>query len=153
MSYETKYPDWKDRVITASKNSKSASKAAVLLGIKYDTYKKYAIKYNCFNTNQAGKGIPNDNSGITFDIWDILNGLHPTYLTSRLKKRCIKEGILINQCEICDQLPIWNNKLLVLQLDHIDGNKYNHKLNNLRILCPNCHTQTDTFSGKRNEPA
>ena len=39
MSYETKYPDWKDRVITASKNSKSASKAAVLLGIKYDTYK------------------------------------------------------------------------------------------------------------------
>jgi hypothetical protein len=44
MSYETKYPDWKEKVIAASINSKSASEAAAILDIKYDTYKKYAIK-------------------------------------------------------------------------------------------------------------
>ena len=153
MSYETKYANWKEKVINASESTDSASKASALLGIKYDTYKKYAIQYNCFNTNQSGKGIPNDNSSITFDIVDILNGKHPQYPTNKLKKRCIKDGILENKCIICGQLPKGEGKELVLHLDHIDGNKYNHDLDNIRILCPNCHTQTDTYSGKRQEPA
>lgn len=49
------------------------------------------------------------------------------------------------KCEECGQDGIHNNKPLTLQMDHIDGNSDNNSLTNLRLLCPNCHTQTDTF--------
>lgn len=52
------------------------------------------------------------------------------------------------QCSICGQLPIWNNKELVLTLDHIDGNHRNNELSNLRWVCPNCDRQLDTYGGR-----
>lgn len=52
------------------------------------------------------------------------------------------------KCEECAQVPFWNGKKLCLQLDHIDGNSDNCNLSNLRILCPNCHTQTETFTSR-----
>lgn len=48
-------------------------------------------------------------------------------------------------CVECSQESVWNNKPLVLQLDHIDGNSDNNQISNVRLLCPNCHTQTSTF--------
>ena len=52
------------------------------------------------------------------------------------------------QCSECGQLPIWNDKPLTLQLDHIDGNSDNNFPLNIRLLCPHCHSQTDTFGSK-----
>jgi len=49
-------------------------------------------------------------------------------------------------CSVCG-LAEWNNKHIVLQLDHIDGNAGNNKPENLRLICPNCHSQTEYFSG------
>ena len=65
-----------------------------------------------------------------------------------LKKRLLRDNLLENKCQICGQLPIWNNQPLSLQLDHINGHNNDNRLENLRILCPNCHSQTNTFSGK-----
>lgn len=55
-----------------------------------------------------------------------------------------------NQCCLCDQEPFHNGLPLSLQLDHIDGDPHNNRWDNLRLLCPNCHTQTDTY-GFKNE--
>ena len=70
-------------------------------------------------------------------------------LSRNSKDRLIETGILPNRCSECKIPPIWNNKSLVLQLDHIDGNISNNKIENLRLLCPNCHTQTETYTNKK----
>jgi hypothetical protein len=62
-------------------------------------------------------------------------------------KRYLKEKFG-DTCNECGQNSTWNSKPLTLQLDHIDGNSDNNLPGNLRLLCPNCHTQTDTFGSK-----
>lgn len=66
--------------------------------------------------------------------------------TQELKKALLREGKPY-KCEICGR-NLWNEKPLVLELDHIDGDSTNNKRENLRFLCPNCHSQTDTYKGR-----
>ncbi len=73
---------------------------------------------------------------------------HSSFNRSHLKIRLLKEGVLKNECYLCGQLPIWNDKPLSLQLDHINGVSDDNRVNNLRILCPHCHSQTANFAGK-----
>ena len=70
------------------------------------------------------------------------------YGSNPLRKRLIKEGVLTNVCDECGSGPEWNGKILVLQLDHRNGDSTDNRLENLHILCPNCHSQTKTFTGK-----
>lgn len=56
-----------------------------------------------------------------------------------------------NKCLICKIPPIWNEKKLVFHLDHIDGNKHDESRENLRLLCPNCHSQTPTWCSKNSK--
>lgn len=67
---------------------------------------------------------------------------------THLKNKLLKNNILRNECYICGQLPIWNDKPLSLQLDHINGVSNDNRIENLRILCPHCHSQTENFAGK-----
>ena len=67
--------------------------------------------------------------------------------SNSLKKRLIKEGIKEHKCECCG-ITEWNGQPTPIELDHIDGNRYNNTIENLRILCPNCHAQTDTYRGR-----
>lgn len=61
----------------------------------------------------------------------------------------IRHKLLNNKlCAVCGVSDEWNGKKLVLQLDHINGISNDHRLENLRFICPNCHSQTDTFSNK-----
>jgi predicted nucleic acid-binding Zn ribbon protein len=53
-----------------------------------------------------------------------------------------------NNCSECGIGDLWNGKPITLQLDHMDGNSDNNNLNNLRLLCPNCHSQTETYGSK-----
>lgn len=55
---------------------------------------------------------------------------------------------LNNSCSICGLPNTWNNKKIVMVLDHIDGNSSNNDLSNLRLVCPNCDSQLDTYKSK-----
>ena len=63
----------------------------------------------------------------------------------QIKSLLFKFDLKTNKCEKCGLKDKWQGQKINLQLDHIDGNWKNNKLENLRILCPNCHSQTDTF--------
>lgn len=66
-----------------------------------------------------------------------------------LRKTILRGGLMPYKCAICKRGPEWMNQPLTLQLDHINGDCEDDKLENLRFLCPNCHTQTPTW-GHRN---
>lgn len=66
----------------------------------------------------------------------------------KLRERLVRAELLENKCAPCGLPPEWNGKPLTLQLDHINGVGDDHRIENLRILCPNCHTQTDSFAGR-----
>jgi Zn finger protein HypA/HybF involved in hydrogenase expression len=76
----------------------------------------------------------------------LVEGSH--YSTTNLKKRLIREGLKKNYCECCGVGSEWNEQPLTLQLDHINGVNTDNRIENLRILCPNCHSQTKTFGGR-----
>lgn len=68
-----------------------------------------------------------------------------SYLSSsNLKERLLKEDLLINHCYECGILE-WTGKKLSLHLDHINGVRNDNRLENLRLLCPNCHSLTPTY--------
>jgi hypothetical protein len=68
--------------------------------------------------------------------------------THNLKARLLKEGLLINRCYECQSPPVWRGQRLVLILDHCNGDRSDNRLENLRLLCPNCNSQQPTFAGK-----
>jgi ribosomal protein S27E len=73
--------------------------------------------------------------------------IHETLPTAAKLRRSLIEIGVEYKCKICGLLPEWNGMKLTLQVDHIDGNKFDSRSENLRFLCPNCHTQTPTFCG------
>lgn len=72
-----------------------------------------------------------------------------TYSPQRIRSRFLKENFIVYECSECNNQGKWNNKDLTLQLDHINGINNDNRLDNLRWLCPNCHTQQETY-GKKN---
>ncbi len=72
------------------------------------------------------------------------------YSRAALKRRLINEGVLEYKCFKCVNKGVWMGEELVLQLDHINGVRNDNRLENLRFLCPNCHSQTKTYAGKNN---
>lgn len=95
-------------------------------------------------------GLEFDNGGgakTKIPLNEILAGEHPYYQTLKLKKRLIREGVLQNKCAICS-ISEWNKQPITMQLDHMNGDSSDHRLENVRLLCPNCHSQTDTWCGK-----
>lgn len=84
-----------------------------------------------------------------YSLNDLLIENSPYSCRARLKIRLIRSGKLKNECSDCGQKPLWNGKPLMLELDHINGIYNDNRIENLRILCPNCHSQTPTSCGKK----
>jgi HNH endonuclease len=69
------------------------------------------------------------------------------YHSNKLRRRLIAEGVLEPRCSACG-LERWLAEPIPLELDHIDGDRENNELSNLRLVCPNCHAFTPTYRGK-----
>lgn len=117
-------------------------------GGNYQTYKK-AIKYFNIDTSHfTGQGWlkGKTHNYNTRNLKDIL--IKGNYENSHsLKNRIIKEKIKERQCENC-KLRLWKNLPIPLELHHIDGDRKNNLLENLQLLCPNCHALTNNYRGK-----
>ena len=101
--------------------------------------------------HSKGKTIATRDTWRKLDEYLVLDG--PAISAHILKKKLIKAAIKKHQCEKCYTTE-WCNLPIPIELDHVNGNRYDNRLENLRILCPNCHAQTDTYCGKniKNRP-
>ncbi|MFD7167885.1 HNH endonuclease signature motif containing protein [Streptomyces violascens] len=73
---------------------------------------------------------------------------HPSRTPNTLLKRALVEVGVTERCALCDLEPTWRGQPLPLEVDHIDGDWRNNRMENLRFLCPNCHSTTDSYRGR-----
>jgi transposase-like protein len=73
-----------------------------------------------------------------------------SYPRKNVKRRLLAEGLKKPRCELCGQGEIWRNRPMSMILDHINGVRDDHRLENLRMVCPNCAATLDTHCGRRN---
>ena len=134
----------------AVKNCSTIKEALIMLGLRaaggnYKTFKHYCSKYeiDCSHFNPTEKRART----YTFSMEEILVK-DSTYCRTKLKKRLYKEGFKSRECEMCGQGEEWRGKKISLILDHINGVWNDNRLENLRIVCPNCNATLDTHAGK-----
>jgi hypothetical protein len=154
MGRPRKYTD--DQFIEAVKNSFSIRSVLSKIGIRptggnYEVAKRRIIDLGLDISHFTGKGhlagkthnwakktptneilIKNSNHGIT---------------THKLKNRLIKEGYFDRKCYGCGRTK-WEGQDIPIELEHKNGNRFDNRIENLTILCPNCHALTKTYRGK-----
>lgn len=124
-------------------------------GGNYKSLKKYIDLYNIDTSHFSSNVVRNDklskfNKSRKFELKEILIE-NSTYSRTSLKKRLYDENILERKCCLCGQDENWNGMKISLILDHINGVHNDNRIENLRIVCPNCNAGLDTFAGKNNK--
>lgn len=143
-----------EQLIAAVASSISISETLKKLGLSpkggnYNTVHKYVKQLSLDTSHWLGEGYlrgkTHNWNGAPLNSILVKDSSYTN--THALKLRLIKNKLLNYVCSICG-LTEWNNSPITLQLDHINGHRTDNRIENLRILCPNCHSQTETFSGR-----
>lgn len=138
----------------AAKDARSYRQILQRLGLRmaggnYAQVKKYisdygvavALKGRGWNKGLIGMGVPH------FPLEKILIR-DSSFQSHKLKNRLFKEGLKVRECEECGWAEKSEDGRLPLELDHINGDSRDNRLENLRILCPNCHSLKPTHRGR-----
>lgn len=145
----------KEQLEEAIKDSRSMRSAAHKLGLNLNgggslqALNKKIKEWNISTSHMTGQAWNKGGRG-TRVPWSLEKILKKDshYHSNSLKKRLIKEGYFAKECSWC-KLTQWQDKEIPLELDHINGIKSDNRIENLRILCANCHSQTDTYRRKK----
>ena len=118
-------------------------------GGNYKLMHNAIIRYNIDVSHFTGQGWNTNLQFKPFQEKPLIEILveDSTYQSHKLKRRLILEGIKLHVCESC-RLVEWQDKPIPLELHHINGNNRDNRLENLLLLCPNCHALTEHYRGK-----
>lgn len=130
-------------IIDKAKQVSSLSQLLKQLGLRaaggnYDSIKTKLCKYKVDCCHWTGKGWNKDKR-----LKDWSEYTRPVHLKKHL---VLKRG---HKCELC-ALELWLDKPIMLELHHVDGDRTNNNPENISLLCPNCHSTTDNFRGRKN---
>lgn len=147
----------KEQLELIIKDSLSYRQVIQKLGLKpaggnHSYIKSLAIKFNIDDSHFRGKGSnfgefhkgTKKLSAETILIYDRLGGRREQ---ATLLRRALVQSGVEEKCE-CGLGPVWNGKPITLQVDHKNGDSLDNRRENLRFLCPNCHSQTENFGSK-----
>src|SRR3989344_569609 len=135
-------------------NAKSVRQVLKFLGLReaggnYQQIKKYIAEFKFSTAHFSGQAWNKGLRGLTKKVIPlefilIKNSLYQSY---KLKKRLFAERIKNKNCELCDWCEQASDGRIPLELDHINGNRYDNRIENLRVLCPNWHSLQSTHRG------
>ena len=115
-------------------NPKTVRRKLEEFGIDYSHFTGKRWNTNTNNPVYRGKYLPN--------LCE-----HSSLSSSNIKELIYRLGLKENRCEKCG-ISTWQNRPIVCELHHINGNSTDNRIENLQILCPNCHSQTDNFRSR-----
>ncbi len=144
-----------EQLTAAISDSKSYRKVLIRLNLRptggnYDQLKKYIAQYDLSTSHFTGMAWNKGKTGTRQPIKSLSEILvRNSYFQSyKLKLRLIAGGLKSNLCEHCNWAEQTVDGYIPLELDHINGDRHDNRLENLRILCPNCHSLTPTYRGR-----
>lgn len=136
----------KELILELIKDGKPKAEICRILKCKEVTLNSYLVKMNIeYIGNQGRKGSSHGEQRKPA-IFYIKNKINIS--SHKLKLKLIEDGLKEYRCESC-KLNEWMGVTIPIELHHIDGNRFNNDIDNLQILCPNCHAITDNYSGKK----
>ena len=119
-------------------------------GGNYEQVKRYINELNLDSKHFKGKAWNKGMQGIGKPIYSLKEILtkNSTYQSYMLKNRLFEAGLKKQNCELCRWAQQALDGRVPLELDHINGDRHDNRLENLRVLCPNCHSLQDTHRGR-----
>ncbi|TCN58527.1 HNH endonuclease [Rhodococcus sp. SMB37] len=154
MSRAVKYT--KEMLEEAVRASSSLSDALRWMGARTDggththisrRIKKLGIDTSHFTGRDSQKGKPPRNRLDWTEILVLKSAGSNRQAPKRLRRALLESGRQ-HKCEGCGMDPVWRGDRLIFHVDHIDGNPHDSRPENVRFLCPNCHSQTPTWAGR-----